>query len=112
MPTGTDTAEFRLLVDDNTADDGAVATVDVVDAAAGGVIAGRTITRREFLQAGGYRTFDLTFSTTTGRPWEFRTFRHRTSYVKQDRVRVLPTSFPGSDADAVLASVDELLLTA
>jgi hypothetical protein len=86
---GRRTATFRLMLDNTTADNNRILTVDVFDAAAGRILAIRSIRRREFTRGPfQYQDFDLSFTAATGQRLEFRTFWHGGSYVRQDYVRV------------------------
>ncbi|MGC1275367.1 MAG: Calx-beta domain-containing protein [Planctomycetaceae bacterium] len=110
LPTGAYTAEFRLQVDNVTAGNQPIVTIDVVDFVTGQVLAQRVLTRAMFAQANVYQTFSLNFTTHSERVLEFRTFWHGTSYVKQDRVSVLPTGFAAAELEGVFTEIDELLL--
>lgn len=91
LPPGVYSADFRLLVDNNSFDDTDVVTIDVVSDFGETVLAQRTITRNEFNEAGVYQNFRLDFVNTTGEALEFRTYWHGTSYVNLDRVDVTAT---------------------
>jgi len=85
---GSRTATFRLMLDNVTADNNRILTIDVFDAATGSIRAIRNITRRQFTSAFQYQDFDLSFTASAGQRLEFRTFWHGGSYVRQDYVRV------------------------
>jgi hypothetical protein len=86
---GNRTATFRLMLDNTTADNNRILTIDAFDAATGRTIASRNITRREFTQGSfKYQDFNLNFNATEGQRLEFRTFWHGGSYVRQDFVAV------------------------
>lgn len=104
LPPGIYSAEFRLMIDNNTFDDGDVVTIDVVSDEGNTVLAQRTITRTEFEQVGTYQNFRLDFINTTGEELEFRTYWHDTAYVKQDLVTV--TEVPVSLAATFEAETD------
>lgn len=73
LPAGANLAWFDLKIDDNTADDSPVATIDVNDASTNAITATRTITRREFTSTGRYQRFDLPFAISAlGHSMEFR----------------------------------------
>lgn len=86
---GTRSATFRLMLDNTTADNNKILTLDVFDVASGRVLASRGVTRREF-SAGPFRfqDFVLNFTAATGQRLEFRTFWHGGSYARQDFVKV------------------------
>lgn len=85
---GSRTATFRLLVDNSTADNLRLLTLDVYDATAGKVLASRDVTRRQFGKAFAYQDFSLPFVAVAGHRLEFRTFWHNYAYVRQDKVSV------------------------
>lgn len=85
---GSRTATFRLMVDNYTADNNRILTIDVFDARTGRVVTSRNITRREFTGAMRYQDFNLGFTAAAGQQLEFRTFWHGGSYVRQDSVTV------------------------
>jgi hypothetical protein len=83
-------AVFELQVDNNTADDRVVVTVDVNDAAADQVVASREVRRREFRAPSRYQAFavDASLAGRAGHRMEARVYWHDVSYVKLDRVVV------------------------
>lgn len=85
---GNRTATFRLMVDNNTAINNRILTIEVFDANTGRRVADRNIARREFTGAMQYQDFNLNFPATSGQRLEFRTFWHGGSYVRQDYVSV------------------------
>lgn len=91
-PAGTYEASWRMLVDNNSADNEAVVRIDVYDpdgSGGGQVLAEQTIQRQEFTAANTYQTFTLTF--VHGAPshrLEFRTYWHDRTYLKLDYVQV------------------------
>lgn len=108
VPAGPQTATFRLLVDNNTADNSPVVKLDVFDATAGRVLAERVVTRQEFRDTFAYQGFALGFTAETGHRLEFRTFWERTSYVRQDGVDV--TNFRGTGDVAVTDAQGQVTL--
>lgn len=88
IPAGPAVATFRLMVDNNTADDAPVVTIDVHDADSGRQLAERVIRRRAFGAAFTYQDFSLRFDAPGPNRLEFRTLWHDQSYVRQDRVVV------------------------
>jgi hypothetical protein len=107
---GRNTVTYALLVDNNSADDSLVVTLDVRDATTGQVLARRDVRRREFNAPWAEQLFVLPYTQTAGHMTEFRTYWHRTSYVKQRLVSVSQgeelfsdnrlASFPGVWKDA------------
>jgi hypothetical protein len=88
-------ALFRMMVDDNTADDAVVARIEVndYDGRAGGcggcVIASREIRRREFSAPLAYQDFDLPFTAPgPSHRLELRTNWTGASYLREQQVEV------------------------
>ena len=88
VPAGNRTATFRLQLDNVTADNNRILTIDVYDADSGKVLAKRELRRKDFTRAFEYKDFSLNFKSVAGHRLEFRTFWHGGSYVKQDWVTV------------------------
>ena len=84
------TAVFRLQVDNNSADNLTVVTLDLYDATAGEIVALREVTRQQFNQAGTYQDFTVTADLTgrAGHTMETRVYWHDIAYTKLDRVVV------------------------
>lgn len=61
IPVGWNTASCDLMVDNNTADDYDVVTLDVHDATSGQVLASRTVRRKEFPAKSQYAFFNVSF---------------------------------------------------
>jgi len=76
------------MLDNVTADNLRILTIDVFDAATNRVLTSKDITRRQFGRAFTYQDFSLDFSAVPGQRLEFRTFWHNYSYVRQDKVTV------------------------
>lgn len=91
IPVGSHDAVWKLMVDNNTADNVDVVTLDAYDSTAGEMLASRTLTRKEWLAAWQYQLFYLPFSLNqarAGHAIELRTWYKGTSYVKVDRIGV------------------------
>lgn len=88
IASGARTATFRLMLDNVTADNNQILTLDVYDASTGRILATRTLTRQQFTAAWQYQDFDLNFSANAGQLLEFRTFWRGSSYARQDNVKV------------------------
>lgn len=89
IPVGENVAVFKMLVDNNTADNLMVIRLDVYDATAGTVLAQRDITRLQFTSTFHYEFFSLPFlNTVAGHQMEFRIYWNKVSYVNVDRVFV------------------------
>ncbi len=79
-------ADFNLLIDDNTADDSVVATIDVYDAKNRIILAVRPIRRKEFLKPLVYQSFQLEYSANESQELEYRVYYHPLAYIKQKNV--------------------------
>lgn len=85
---GQRTATFRLLIDNRSANNDRILTIDVYDANSNRVIASRNVTRGQFSAPMAYQNFTVTFTAQSGQRLEFRTFWHGGAYVRQDYARV------------------------
>ncbi|MDP9314519.1 MAG: hypothetical protein M3R24_27185, partial [Chloroflexota bacterium] len=88
---GDHQAVWKLQIDNNTANNEAVARVDVYDWTANTVLVQREITRQEWTAAGTPQEFALPFiigSSQVGHQLEFRVWWHDTAAVKQTDLRV------------------------
>ena len=89
LSPGAFTADFRLLVDNNTADDLEVVRIEAAETATGHVLAKREIRRRDFAAANAFQDFSLSFGAPGGTgEIELRTFWYDRAYVRQDRVEL------------------------
>ena len=89
VPAGPNVAEFRMKVDNNTANDDPVVDIDVRNATTGQTLAARTITRKQFPIASDYTNFTLPFTMPAdNQSIELRVFWRGTSYTKVDWVAV------------------------
>ncbi|MGS2739902.1 hypothetical protein [Sinomicrobium sp. M5D2P17] len=93
LPGGPNVAEFRMKVDNNTANDDPIVDIDVRNATTGQVLASQTITRTQFPVAGNYTNFTLPFTIPAdNQSTELRVYWHGTSYTKVDWVGVRQNS--------------------
>lgn len=100
IPSGPNTAEFRMKIDNNTANNDAVVDIDVNNATTGQILASMTITRQQFPIAGDYTSFTLPFTLpANNQSIELRVFWKGASYIKVDWVGVQQNS---SSADMYL----------
>jgi len=89
IPAGPNVAEFRMKVDNNTANDDPVVDIDVRNATTGLTLASQTITRLQFPIAGDYTNFTLPFTMPAdNQSIELRVYWRGTSYTKVDWVGV------------------------
>ena len=87
IPVGANTAFFELTIDNNTANDELMVTLDVRDNTTGALLAVRDVTRKAFSQASSVVTFELPYTNpAAGHGLEFRVFWHGRSYIKVDAV--------------------------
>ncbi|PLT47020.1 hypothetical protein B8V81_1244 [Paenibacillus pasadenensis] len=108
IPTGINTAFYNLLVDNNTANNDNVATIDVFDHTTNQVLASRTLTRHEWTGAGSFQRFELTYhNATAGHALEFRVRWLGTSLVSLSSVGTTPRSLV--DASNLLTSLKGVL---
>ncbi|WP_202621796.1 T9SS type A sorting domain-containing protein [Pontibacter russatus] len=89
LPAGPNTAEFRMKVDNNTANNDPIVDIDVRNATTGETLASQTLTRLQFPIAGDYTNFTLPFTLPAdNQSVELRIYWHGTSYTKVDWVGV------------------------
>ncbi|UII24112.1 AbfB domain-containing protein [Fulvivirga ligni] len=89
LPAGGNTANFRIKVDNNTANNDPMVTIDVRDATTGQGLASRIINRQDFATASTYNDFSLPFTIPAdGHSIELRVFWHGGAYIKVDRLWV------------------------
>src|SRR6185295_1068412 len=85
IPPGPNSAQFRLKIDNNTANADPQVILDVRDAADGAILAQRTIARTDFPVASQYVTFSLPFDVAVGgHPIELRVYWLGRAYIKVD----------------------------
>lgn len=88
VAAGPHTATFVLMVDVADATNDKVATIDVHDAAGGGILAIEDIHRHDFGAPWAWHPFALPFTAPPGATLETRVYWHDTSYVSVDKVIV------------------------
>jgi hypothetical protein len=89
IPAGPNVAEFRIKVDNNTANNDPIVDFDVRNATTGQVLASQTITRLQFPIASDYVSFTLPFTMPAdNQSLELRVYWRGTSYTKVDYVAV------------------------
>jgi hypothetical protein len=93
IPPGPNVAEFRMKVDNNTANNDPIVDIDVRNATTGAILATQTLTRQQFTVAGNYTNFTLPFTMpAANQSLELRIFWRGTSYTKVDWVSVQQNS--------------------
>jgi len=86
-PAGPNVAEFRMKIDNNTANDDPVVDIDVRNATTGQILAAQTITRRQFPIASNYTSFTLPFTMpAANQSLELRVYWRGAAYIKVDWV--------------------------
>jgi hypothetical protein len=89
IPAGPNVAEFRMKIDNNTANNDPVVDLDVRNATTGQVLASKTITRQQFPVASNYTNFTLPFTMPAdNQSIELRVYWRGTAYTKVDWVAV------------------------
>ena len=89
IPAGPNVAEFRMKIDNNTANNDPVVDIDVRNATTGQVLASQTITRQQFPVASNYTNFTLPFTMPAdNQSIELRVYWRGTAYTKVDWVAV------------------------
>lgn len=100
IPSGPNIAEFRMKIDNNTANNDAIVDIDVRNATTGQMLASQTITRQQFPVAGNYTNFTLAFTMPAdNQSLELRIFWRGAAYTKVDWVGVQQN---GSSAEMYL----------
>ncbi len=95
LPADDYQVTWRMMVDNNTADNDAVVTIDVHDYDAGLIKASRIVSRQEFTGTYAYQDFALSFNhTVPGHRFEFRTYWHGRAYLKLDYIQVVGQQTP------------------
>ncbi|RFM26753.1 T9SS type A sorting domain-containing protein [Deminuibacter soli] len=89
LTAGPNVAEFRMKIDNNTANNDSVVDIDVRDAATGATLAFQAVTRQQFTVASNYTSFNLPFTMPVDHhPIELRVFWRGAAYIKVDYVAV------------------------
>ncbi len=89
VSAGTNTAEFRMKIDNNTANNDVVVDIDVVNYTTGAMLAFKSVTRQDFSVAGNYVSFNLPFTLAAdNQALELRVHWKGGSYIKVDYVGV------------------------
>jgi len=89
VPAGPNVAEFRMKIDNNTANNDAVVDIDVRNATTGATLAAQTITRQQFTIAANYTSFRLPFTMPAdNQSIELRVYWRGAAYIKVDWVGV------------------------
>jgi len=93
LTAGSYVAEFRMKIDNNTANNDSVADIDVRDAATGAILAYQAITRQQFTIAANYTSFTLPFTMSVSHhPLELRVYWRARAYIKVDYVAARQTN--------------------
>ena len=88
-PAGANVAEFRMKIDNNTANNDPVVDIDVRNATTGQILASQTVTRQQFSVASNYTSFTLPFTMpAANQSLELRVYWRGAAYIKVDWVGV------------------------
>ncbi len=96
LGTGDYVARFELGIDNNSADDALVATVDVNDAAHDHVLARRDLTRTAFSAPDGATNVYLPFTAPSDAALEFRVVYHCCARLEHRSTAIFPASPSGA----------------
>jgi hypothetical protein len=89
VTAGQNTAEFRMKIDNNTANNDVVADIDVRNSTTGATLAFQSVTRQQFSVAGNYTSFKLPFvMPADNQTIELRVHWKGGAYLKVDYVGV------------------------
>jgi hypothetical protein len=95
IPAGSHVAEFRMKIDNNTANNDPVVDIDVRNATTGAILAAQTITRQQFTVASNYTSFTLPFTMpASNQSLELRVYWRGAAYIKVDWVGVQQNGSP------------------
>jgi hypothetical protein len=87
LTAGAYVAEFRMKIDNNTANNDSVADIDVRDAVTGATLAYQALTRQTFPIAANYTSFTLPFTfPVSHHAIEFRVYWRGRAYIKVDYI--------------------------
>lgn len=90
VPGGAYRVTWSLMVDNVTADNNRIVTVDVFDAQRGVLIASRDVLRLEFAAAWTYQDISLDVQIPASTAVEYRVRWHGGSYTNLDKITVTP----------------------
>lgn len=89
VTSGPNTAEFRMKIDNNSANNDPIVDIDVSDTATGAILAAQTVTRQQFAIAGDYTSIKLPFvMPADNHAIELRVYWRGSAYTKIDWVGV------------------------
>ena len=95
IPAGAHVAEFRMKIDNNTANNDPVVDIDVRNATTGQILAAQTVTRQQFTIAANYTSFTLPFTMpASNQSLELRVYWRGAAYIKVDYVGVQQNGSP------------------
>lgn len=88
VPPGRHRALFRVMIDNNTADNSKILRLDVRDVHVNRLLGKRDVRRRDFQKARSFQDFEIQFECPAMRALEFRIFWHRRAWVNVQKVTV------------------------
>jgi hypothetical protein len=90
LPLGQKAVNFTLLIDNNSAENNIIATLEVFDFASGDILAQRQIRRMDFLNPMAVQTFSLPYTLSApNHVIEFRILWHGIAYMKLFKIEDL-----------------------
>lgn len=109
LAAGSYQATWRMAIDDVTADNDPVVTIDVYTIDTNSVLATRTITRQEFDQPNIFQDFTISFDYgSPGNRLEWRTLFLDRCYLKLDYVEITAQPAPAPVFEDALRNADQI----
>lgn len=97
---------FSVFIDNNTADNNTIISLDVYDSFQKKLLAQSPIRRQSFPVAGAWSLFKLEFTPVQASKLEFRVYYHGWSYIAADKIAVVdPEKIQFADHAAFLAAL-------
>ena len=89
VASGLHRALFRMMIDNNTADNSKIVRLDVRDVQSNKLLGKRDVRRRDFQTSGRFQDFEIQFECPVMHALEFRIFWHRRAWVNVQKVTVI-----------------------
>lgn len=83
------TVYFNVFIDNNTADDARILSLDVYDSFQKKILARKEISRRDFAVSGAWTLWDLSFTPVDESILEFRIYYHGFSYIAVEKIAIV-----------------------
>jgi len=100
VPTGANAAVWSLMIDNNSADNNAILTLDVNDATTQTSLTSMQVTRQQWVSTNTYQPFSLPFTvdqSRAGHMFEFRVYWLGQAYVKEQGCGLMHLDWTGAD---------------